>query len=678
MLGKKIILLIGIVLVMALYFWGHNVGASSEILRGGLLTTVKIAGDLGIVAVLITLTGGLGRRVLSMVDFTAISLGERLVLETMIGLGIVSLLAVTLGLLGQFNLIIWGVLLLSLIVTFRSLLSYLGDWRSLLFSNEQIRTPWEGFIRVFVLVMLLAALLLALAPPFAWDAINYHLVVPQRYIAAGSIGQHLDNHFFGFQQNIEMLYGLLMMLGSDRAPTVLHFAIATMGLIAIYNLVQRHSSRKAAATSVLLLMASFNLWQLFSWAYVDLALMTYGVVAVIAIYQWTQAEKNPQHWLGLAAVAASLAAGIKYTAAPLILGLYILILLREPKNIIRNTLIFGGFGVLIFLPWMVKGLLLYENPIYPYIFNGPNWDDVRAVNFSEVGTGLIGRGLWLHIPTLPFAATIFGIDKVTPYRFTLSPFLLTLPFLLFISWNNLPEKARQLGKTVLPLAIVVLLYWMLVAAMTNIGAQTRLMLVAIPLAAILCGLAFHSVEQWLRRPLDMVFILQAAIILSVFFGMFDFINYFAHSRVLEYHATVLNEDSYLRLGNNAGALYDAMLALEDLPADSHVLFLWEPKTYYCPDDMTCVGDLLFDNWSRPLQMGASPEGLIEQWQSDYDYVLIFDVNTGNVDTSDGYSRWIWIHDFAVAENELFPQFFYDNVTTLWSDDIAYTIYEWQD
>jgi hypothetical protein len=222
------------------------------------------------------------------------------------------------------------------------------------------------------------------------------------------------------------------------------------------------------------------------------------------------------------------------------------------------------------------------------------------------------------------------------------------------------------------MGIVILIFWGVLAALTSIGGQTRLMLLGLPFAAVLCGLAYYSLENMPRRPIDIVFIMQAAMIVSVFLGMFDYIHFFANTRVLEYHAEVISEDRYL--SHNMGALYDAMLELDNLPDESRVLFLWEPKTYYCPETLSCNGDLLFDNWSRPLQNGLTPEDLIAQWQDEYDYMLLFDYNEDRVD---GFSLWSEFQTFALEENALFPQHFYDSVTEVWSDGFAYTIYTWE-
>ncbi|MEL6404167.1 MAG: glycosyltransferase family 39 protein [Chloroflexota bacterium] len=679
MLKEKLITIAGIFAVIVLYLWGHNIVApSGEIPQQiYLLSIVFILYDLGLVAFLLAIAGGIGRFALRTLAFDNISVGERVAIEAMLGLGIISLFVATVGLLGYFGIYLWLAVLVAGMICIRQVFAWLGHLRDLLLRSGKPTTPWERFVRSFIVVTLVSALILALAPPYAWDAINYHLLIPQRYIADGAITQHLDNHFFGFPQNMEMLYGLFMMLGSDRAPAVLHWAIGSLGVMTVYNFVRRYTSGKAAAFSVLVLMASFGLWQLFTRAYVDVALFTLSAVAVVSITQWSVTEKDKQSWLILTALLASIAAGTKYTSASLLVGIYALILLRDPKNAVRNTLIYGGFGVLLFTPWLIKGAFLYENPVYPYIFDGPNWDSIRSENFSDSGNGLIGQGLWAHIPILPFAVTTFGITNTTPYSFVSGAFLLTMPFVLLVGWWSLGEEQRRVARDLLPIVFVILVFFMILAAVSGIGGQVRLSITGLPLAAILGGFAFYSLEQWQRRPLDMMFLTQSAIILTLLFTVPEHISYFTDSRVLEFHTSDrtadTTTDSYLS-NNVQGALYDAMLEIEALPEGSRVLFLWEPKAYYCPAHITCTGDLLFDNWARPLQLGATPDELIAEWQANYDYFLLFDIDSE--EAPNGFSLWRDLQEFATERNNLFPTYFYPAVTEEWTLANQYTLYSW--
>jgi hypothetical protein len=675
MYRQKYFLVLLIAIFMALYFWGHNTRLDNP-LRLGLFTLGRVIVDLGAVAILAIISGGIGRCLLLRYDFSTISVPERLAMESSIGLGIISLIALMMGLVSLFNWFIWLLLLAIAAYCFRCIAAWLRDFRTAL--KLEPSNPWEWFISRFAIVALFAALLIALAPPFAWDSINYHLVIPRTYLAEGAIRQHFDSHFFGFPQGMEMLNALLMLLtGASRAPAVLHFYIGLLGLMAIAGFVRRIASPKAAYAAILLLLASFNLWQLFAWSYVDLALMTYSAVAVIAITEWRKTSFEETHWLALAGMAAGFAAGVKYTAFPLLLAVSVYILISNRRQFVRNMLIFGGFVLLVFAPWMMKGLVLYQNPVYPYLLPSPNWDEVRAMNFSESGKGLL-HGDFLsqvQIPLLPFAATIFGNDKVTPYRFTAGMFLLLLPFVLLMAWKHLPEEAQKVGRDIVFMTLVVLLFWMIIASFTGIGGQTRLMIIGAPMVAILGALAYHAIENWPRRPIDMLFILQAAILVSLFLGLFDYLSYFAQSRVLEYQLGIISEDDYLN--QNMGLTYGAMQAMESLPEESTVQLLWESKSFYCPAHIHCIGDFLFDVWARPIRLGTAPEALLEEWRREgVDYFLLYDVPKTEDNIPEGYSLWLDYHEFAYEQNSLFREYFYPAMQKVWTDGRAYTLYTW--
>ena len=116
-----------------------------------------------------------------------LSTAERLALERGVGLGAIGLGALLLGLIGLFRGIVFGPLLLILAMWLRrSLLGWLRDAIRLVGRIMPAKgARWTGFLAGFVLVLLAAALILALAPPTAWDALTYHLVAPEVYLRAG-------------------------------------------------------------------------------------------------------------------------------------------------------------------------------------------------------------------------------------------------------------------------------------------------------------------------------------------------------------------------------------------------------------------------------------------------------------------------------------------------------------
>jgi hypothetical protein len=219
-----------------------------------------------------------------------------------------------------------------------------------------------------------------------------------------------------------------------------------------------------------------------------------------------------------------------------------------------------------------------------------------------------------------------------------------------------------------------LLFWMFLAATSGIGAQPRLMLVGAPIAAILGALGLRSIAQLPRRPLDVYFILQAIIIFALLLGLFDVVHKFADTRVLDFMTGTIDKDHYVQ--QNLGLNYPALRHLETLPEGSVVQLMWEPKSYYCPDTIICIPDVLYDNWSHPIRTGTNPDDLMQQWRDEgIDYLLVYGLHT---EYGEGYDFWLQAHQSAYDANILFPDLLEKYMMPIWNDGYLYTLYTWKD
>jgi len=196
-------------------------------------------------------------------------------------------------------------------------------------------------------------------------------------------------------------------------------------------------------------------------------------------------------------------------------------------------------------------------------------------------------------------------------------------------------------------------------------------LIGAPVAAVLGALAFQGIGRWAKKPLNMRFMLQTVIIITTLLGLMDVLAYFSKTRVLEYLTGEISADIYLA---NQDAYFPAIRHLATLPDESIVLLLWEPKSFYCPQRVTCTPDILYDNWAHPLLTGMDADSLIAQWQADgVDYLLVYGLNTGyNL----GYDFWLDNHQFAYDANVQFPEILDHYADEVWSNNV-YTLYEWQ-
>ncbi len=667
MIVQIVIVLVALIALLVGYYWVHKPLSFGlvQTLGGALL-------DLLTAAALAAVAGGVGRRALTRADLSPASRAERVALQGLIGLGMVAWVALALGLVGLFSgIALWLALAVAGVLVRRDVRDWLLDVRALARRVARPANAWTYLLTAITALLLLLALLNALAPPFAWDALLYHLVGPQRYLAAGRIVTLPDNHFMGFPQGAELVYGVAMsLLGRDTAAAPVHYLFGLLALLATAGLVRRYADDSAGWLAAVLLVGGFSLWALFGAPYVDLAVMAYGAAAFASIVCWGETRRTG--WLVMAGLCAGLALGVKYTAVALLLALAVYIAVRAvalhaPRQLVRNVLILGGVAALAFVPWMVKGILLYHNPVYPYFFGGVNWDAERTRTFNTSGTGLLGSGSEWQLAVLPFAATVFGVERGAGYSFTAGPWLLTAWFLLLPGWSWLDERARRLARDCLILGAPLFVFWLAMAALTGIGEQTRLVSVGLPVAAAAGSLGFYSLSCWPRKPLDLYFIVRAVLVITLALGLIEVFGATVNTGTVRYLLASTSRDSYLT--DNLGTYINAMRRLGELPAGSTVRLMWEPRAYYCPATVTCIPDILFDQWSHPIRSGRTSDEVFQDWKGQGDdYLLLFQA---------GYNFAVEDKQFA-AENSSFPAALDRRMVPVWSDGLGgYTLYAWR-
>jgi 4-amino-4-deoxy-L-arabinose transferase-like glycosyltransferase len=669
---RIVAVLIGLLLLFVAYYWVHKpINPPLIFSLGGALL------DLLTATVLACIAGGCGRFILARwfrAGLSPLSYLEKIALEGTLGLGLISIGALVLGLVGLLKgIVIWSALLVLGILLRGDVRGWIADWRRPLARFARPQTAWAALLTFILAFLLITALLRALAPPYAWDSLTYHLIGPERYLAAGRIGTHTDNHNLGFPQSIEVLYAVTISLfGRDTAAAPIHWLFGLFALVTVAGLVRRYADPDAGLLAAVILMSGYSMWLLFGQPYVDIALMTFGALILALILCWR--ETGRIEWLALAGFCSGLAMGVKYTAVPLpavCLFVTIVYSIHTPREAIRNTLITGGAALLAFLPWLLKGTLLYQNPIYPFVFNGVNWDSIKAAGYNTFGRGLIGSGNGWQLLILPLAATVLGVEKGASYSFTTGPWLLTAPLLLIPGWFCLNERQRWLVRMSLVFSIPLAVFWLVMAAFTGMGVQTRLMTPILPLAGVWGGLALHSLALWPRKPLDLNFVVRIMLMVTLLLAGIEVAQTTTHSSVVQYLMAEKDRDTYLF--ENLGSYYEAVRYLKTLPADSRVRLMWEPRSYHCP--VTCIPDILFDRWTYPLAKGETPDAIFEEWRHEGDdYLLIF---------KPGY-------EFVLAEAKNDPQktdtvsklgSFQETLnrwmTPVWKNNLGHTLYGWK-
>ena len=692
---RALVALTGAAIIITVYYVTHKPLDPPIALRlGGALL------DLGTVAALWGAAGGIGWAALAWLDrrlalsVDSLSRPERLALAGTLGLALVSTAALILGLVGLYRgLVMWGALLVAALLLRRSVGAWLREW-ALALRSIRFESPWVAFLIAFTFGLLGLALVYALAVPQTWDALAYQLVGPKRYLQAGVIAAQPDNFYLGFPGQVNMLFGVAMSLfGRDTAAAPVHFLYGLFGLLAVAGLVRRFADRAAGWLAIVLLLSAYNLWALFGWAYNDLATMTYGALALVAAVGWKAAltpspspsgrgEQNQINsflamkdrgvrgdigWLLLLGVLVGLAVGVKYTAGALALAVGVFVALHQPRVVVRNGLIVGGAALVAFLPWAVRGLLLYGNPVYPFVFGGLNWDALRGEFFSFSERGLAATGQAWQAALLPISATVFGADKTDGFGFTAGPWLMTAFLLLPLVWAWLDDGARRLARWTLLFLAPMLLVWAYTALGSSVGMQTRLMTMTLPAFAVAGALAFHGLAGFPQKPLALRFMVRALLVITLALGGLEIARTMIRERVVPHVLGMAEKSEYLYA--TTGAYYGAVQNLATLPAGSHVRLMWEPRAYYCPDSVVCTADVLFDHWLRPVLHGATPDEAFEGYrEAGDDYLLVWHA---------GFDEYREVFARYEAQIAAFAPTLERHMTPVWTDGLRYTLYTWR-
>lgn len=460
---RSLLTLAGIVLLLALATLYHYAIYLPEPDVPHWLTLLDDVFALGVFG-LIGLVGLiLGRRLLRPFRLAGFSRPERGALALGLGWGALSLAVLALGLAHLFygRLLIVG-LALVLAICWRDALALLlllttpATYRWLRPAVPRSVSLWTWTL---VVILAIEAVMLGMQAltfpslPRGFDLYQYHWAVPRLYFLHHTILAFPGWAHANFPFNSEMLDSLALAFDAPIAAIFLQASFGLLAVVLIAGFLYRRSGALAAWLGVALCLSNPFVAGLLISGYTELAVTYYGVACFVVVVSWMeQRERAEQRRLFfLAGLFAGLGLGTKYTEGQIIIGVVVLLvgwgmiqafLLRRQQQpvlpalwrLLLHLIVYGAAILLSFVPWLLKDWALLGNPIYPFVWGGPEWDAARTQT-GAVTLGHFGpRGpLWQRLLTgivTPFWET--GHTDDPPY--TPLNFLLLLAWLAPLGW----------------------------------------------------------------------------------------------------------------------------------------------------------------------------------------------------------------------------------------------------
>ncbi len=274
-------------------------------------------------------------------------------------------------------------------------LALAGSWRW-----RKLR--WQGMLAAAPAMVLL--LPVALAPPFFYDALVYHLALPWQALLEGAWRAHPESLYATAPALAQFVSAVPLALGLERAPAVLHLLSFGVAAAAVWGLARTAGAPRWAASlaafSLLLLPAIAAVPALpgaSGWA---IAAVASGLAVALA------APPRPGAVL-LAGFLAGAGCAARLQVLPLALAVAALAALRGRSRARAAGLAAAGL-VVGSLPWWLKNLVLLGSPLAPIGWQvggaAALWKDSVNVLHGAAGVGAaaatVGRVLTGHLSYL--------------------------------------------------------------------------------------------------------------------------------------------------------------------------------------------------------------------------------------------------------------------------------------
>jgi hypothetical protein len=248
---------------------------------------------------------------------------------------------------------------------------------------------WQRVVLLLVFVSLLHLPLRTMLPVSDWDAVAYHLTAPKLYLGLHRFVGLPELPLANAPSGLEMIYLLGLAAGTDGLGKVLMLSFTVMLSLVIYALARRLCHAGAGWIAALSLLGSLWLVAVMPLTLTDGAGAFLLALGVYEACRWAEEQAHrdgaaQRPWrlaahdrrLARSALLVGLAVCCKLTNIPGIPALVAavgLVGLAAPgatplmRLILaaRSTIIAGCLALAPLLPWLLKNLYFFGNPLYP-------------------------------------------------------------------------------------------------------------------------------------------------------------------------------------------------------------------------------------------------------------------------------------------------------------------------
>lgn len=377
----------------------------------------------------------------------------------------------------------------------------------------------------------LALLVTTFPPGILWpaegngyDVLEYHLGAPRDWLDAGRILYLPHNIYSNFPMNVEMLYlwTLAVENGSVAAAIPAQLVNASLAALAVGAvwLAARQVTPGFGVFAAALAASCPFLCYLCGLAYVENGLIFFCATSLAAMLRAQRATQHNARWLAISGLFAGFACGCKYTGVPVVLTPLAIAAILSPvagnsqcgsiaaslRSRLTRLGVFVVPAVLVLSPWLIRNTINTGNPVFPLAQSiMPTHENV----WNADGAARWAEG---HLPA-PEHRSLGGRSTHLWNEIGVSPLFGALPILLVIA--GVMIVARRENLALAPCWVMVgitLACWLGFTHLVDRFAVTLIVPISIIVAAVAARLMTKA--ALLAVPsLIVVVVIQAALML---------------------------------------------------------------------------------------------------------------------------------------------------------------------
>jgi 4-amino-4-deoxy-L-arabinose transferase-like glycosyltransferase len=387
----------------------------------------------------------IGAAMLGSMRIAVQGVGELVSLAVPVGMALLSVLLFALGLTGHFSVL--PIAALFAVAILFLLRQKLPPRSTTAISTETVLPA------ALIAFSALLNLLWAVAPEVQFDALNYHLAMPQAYLNAGAIVDIRFLHAY-LSKFVELFFGAGLALAGVPAVKLFVYGLGLCAATATYSIGKVLFSPRVGMWAAAFFYTAPIVGWLTGTAYIDNIVAFLCAAVLLVFVKWYQ-SRDANLFL-VASIIAGVAVGTKVNAGfvfVLVLPVMAFAMRRELAWVMAGACAFLGIALPTYLlTWKFTG-----NPVFPLlngIFKSPVWPAENTI-FNAASFGL--PKTLANLGVFPFRLTLDSVrfGEATP-RGALGMSLLVAAFAVIF----LPRLGRAAGVLVAVAAVyLVLLFY---------------------------------------------------------------------------------------------------------------------------------------------------------------------------------------------------------------------------